>query len=102
MRPVSGNLATLAVAPDGNDAYALLVGGRGRDILHLDLQRGTARELTALPGQSVGGLAVTQERIYATDSLGSAVWAVDRRTGQLVQTIPVGRNPIALTLSGRH
>ena len=34
--------------------------------------------------------------MYAADASGDEVWAVDRRGGRLVQTIPVGRHPVHL------
>jgi hypothetical protein len=96
---LDADLRSLTVAPDGNGAYAMLADS-GRDLLALDLKTGRANLFASLPGQSVGGLAVTGDRIYAPQSFGSGVWAINRRTGQIVQTIPVGRHPSGLTLSG--
>ncbi len=94
--PLRGDLPALAVAPGGDDAYAL---DGPYDVLHLDFRTGTAARLAALPGQSAGGLAVTEHRVYVPHSLGSAVWALDRRSGRLVQTVVTGRRPVALALS---
>jgi DNA-binding beta-propeller fold protein YncE len=87
----------VAVAPDGNDAYVRPA--RHRTVAHLDLRTGQSRPLVVLPGLSAGGPVVSGERLYATDSLGSAVWAVDRRRGRLAATIPVGRRPVGITLA---
>jgi hypothetical protein len=85
--------AALAVAPDGEHAYALTESL----LTHLDLGTGTQRRLALLP-RGAGGLAVTDARVYATDLAGREVWAVDRHGGHLVQSIPVGRHPAHLAL----
>jgi hypothetical protein len=38
----------------------------------------------------------SRTRVYAADASGDEVWAVDRRGGRLVQTIPLGRHPVHL------
>jgi hypothetical protein len=85
--------AALAVAPDGDHAYALTA----HLLTHLDLGSGARRDLAPLPRASAG-LAVTETRVYAADLGGREVWAVDRRGGHLVQTVPVGRRPVHLAL----
>ena len=87
----------LAVAPDGDAAYALDAAGR-RAVVRVDLRTGTTRRLAALPGAGAA-LAVTRERVYVADGRG-AVWAIDARSGALVGTLAVGRGPIGLALSG--
>jgi DNA-binding beta-propeller fold protein YncE len=89
----------LAVAPGGDRAYVLVNhSGTQSAIVQLDLLDGGRRELVVLPGQSLGNLVVTEERIFVPHTMGSDVWAVDRRRGQVAQTIPVGRHPLALAL----
>jgi hypothetical protein len=88
----------LAVAPGGAHAYALAAGGK--DVLHLDLATGVARRLGALPGHASGTMAVTAHHVLAPNPLGSEVWALDRRDGRLVATIPVGRRPVAVLATG--
>ena len=91
--PLSPVPAALAVAPDGEHAYALTA----HLLTHLDLGTGAQRLLARLPRASAG-LAVTDTRVYAADLAGREVWAVDRRRGHLVQTVPVGRRPAHLAL----
>ena len=88
----------LAVAPDGDQAYALY----DQDVLRLDLvgQGGADARLALLPepGQ---GLAVTRDRVYVSLFFGNAVGALERRTeGQARgwRTVPVGRHPTAVVL----
>jgi DNA-binding beta-propeller fold protein YncE len=95
--PLGEQPGAVTVTPDGNDAYVRAA--RGRTVAHVDLRTGRSRPLVTLPGLSAGGPVVSGERLYAPDSLGSAVWAVDRRRGRLAQTIPVGRRPLGITLA---
>jgi DNA-binding beta-propeller fold protein YncE len=97
--PLDEAPAEVAVAPDGDGAYVRLAGQR--TVVHLDLRTGQSRPLITLPGQSAGGLAVTGDRLYVTRSLGGEVWAVDRRSGRLARTTPVGRHPMGITLAHR-
>jgi hypothetical protein len=83
-----------AVAPDGDHAYALHDGA----VVHLDLATGVQARLALLPERGLG-LAVTAERVYVSNPYGSEVWAVDRRGGRRVKTIPVGRHPTELVLN---
>ena len=85
--------AALAVAPDGEHAYALTA----HLLTHLDLGTGARRLLASLPRDGAG-LAVTETRVYAAGPAGRDVWAIERRSGRLVQTVPVGRNPVHLAL----
>jgi len=98
VHPLRGDLPGLVVAPDGEEAYAL---EGPRWLLRLDLHTGAATDLATLPGQGVASLAATERWVYAPHSFGggSAVWAIDRRSGRLDRTIAVGRSPVALTLS---
>jgi YVTN family beta-propeller protein len=43
---------------------------------------------------------VTHNRVYVPNAYGSEVWAIDRRDGRLLQTIPVGRHPAGIVLGG--
>jgi DNA-binding beta-propeller fold protein YncE len=90
----------LTVAPDGDSAYALMPFS---EVIHLDLQSGTARLLATLPSIALG-LAVTDTRIYVSDSFGNAVRALDRSTGRVEQVIASGRHPtgMALARTGGH
>jgi DNA-binding beta-propeller fold protein YncE len=99
--PLPGEPAAVAVAPDGNTAYVrpTHTAALRSTILHVDLTTGHVQPPIVLPGERVGGLVVTGERLYVPHSGGSAVWAVDRRRGRLAQTISVGRHPLGLTLA---
>jgi DNA-binding beta-propeller fold protein YncE len=83
----------VAFAPDGDTAY--LVTATGPDVFALELRSGRTRRLAALPTAGVD-LAVTADRLYASDANGHTVWAVDRRDGRRVQAIPVGRHPVRI------
>ena len=87
--------AGLAVAPDGGRAYLLLEA----TVRTLDLATGADRLLARLPERALG-LAVTRDRVYAVGPDGPGVWALRRRDGRLLATLPVGRGPVALALSG--
>jgi hypothetical protein len=93
--------AAVAVAPDGTIAYVrpTHTAALRSAVLQVDLTTGHTRPLIVLPGESVGGLVVSGDRLYAPHSHGSAVWAVDRRRGRLAQTIAVGRHPLGITLA---
>jgi DNA-binding beta-propeller fold protein YncE len=93
--PLSPLPGALAVAPDGEHAYALTA----HLLTHLDLSTGAQRLLAELPRDGAG-LAVTEARVYAADPAGRDVWALERRAGRLVQTVPVGRHPVHLALGG--
>ena len=95
VQPLGGDVSGFAVAPDGDDAYAL---EGSRELLHLELSTGAVATLATLPGHSVGGLAATDRWVYAPHSSGSAVWAVDRRSGRLILSAATGRHPNALAL----
>lgn len=97
--PLHEEPAAVAVAPDGNAAYVrpTHTAALRSTVLQVDLRTGQFGAPIVLPGESVGGLVVTGERLYVPHSLGSAVWAVDRRRGRLAQTIAVGRHPLGIT-----
>jgi hypothetical protein len=92
-RPLSPLPDALAVAPDGDHAYALA----GSRLTHVALDTGAQRLLALLP-RGAADLAVTDARVYAADLGGREVWALDRLTGHLVATVPVGRHPMHLVL----
>jgi DNA-binding beta-propeller fold protein YncE len=85
----------LAAAPDGGHVYGLVHFSR---VMHLDLDSGAARPLATLPSAPLG-IAVTDTRVYVSDSAGSAVQALDRRTGRVAQVIATGRHPAGITLA---
>ena len=93
--PLDYRPAGLAVAPDGGRAYLLLEA----TVRALDLATGADRLLARLPERALG-LAVTRDRVYAVGPDGPGVWALRRRDGRLLATLPVGRGPVALALSG--
>jgi hypothetical protein len=95
--PLPAPPGRVAFAPDGSAAYALAA--FGTELLRLDPVAGTVTRLAELPGRAVT-LAVARDRIYVPDPYGSAVWALDRRRGRLVRTIPVGRSPMGVALVG--
>jgi DNA-binding beta-propeller fold protein YncE len=86
----------LAVAPDGDAAYAL----HDHALTRVDLAGGGAggdRRLARLPAQGLA-LAVAGDRVYVTSAYGRDVWAFRRRDGRLVATLPVGAVPADLLL----
>jgi DNA-binding beta-propeller fold protein YncE len=85
----------VAVAPDGAFAYSLSAGGGY--VWRTDLRTGASVSFVELPGQGTG-LVVTDARLYVANPSGSEVWAIDRRRGQMVASVPVGRHPVALAL----
>jgi hypothetical protein len=98
--PLTRAPLALALAPEGARAFAL-VGrsdpARGDGLTELDLAAGTERLLAALPGGALA-LAVTAGRVYASAPERGAVWALDRRSGRLVATLPAGRGPAGMAL----
>jgi DNA-binding beta-propeller fold protein YncE len=87
----------LVVTADGDQAYAL---AQPNDtVRQIDLPHGTQRVLATLPGTGLG-LAVAGDRIYVSNPYGREVWALDRRQGRLLQTIPVGVHPVAIGVRG--
>jgi hypothetical protein len=84
----------LAMAPDGEDAYVLTADGYA--LTQLQLTTATQHRLVALPERGVS-LAVTGERVYVVNPWGNEVWAVDRRPGQPLRRIPVGRGPVRIS-----
>jgi DNA-binding beta-propeller fold protein YncE len=86
----------LAVAPDGDHAYAL---APMTVVIQLDLVSRTARPFATLADVPLG-IAVAADRVYVSDPRANAVRALDRQSGREVRVIPTGRGPIALTLAG--
>jgi hypothetical protein len=88
-----------ALAPDGEHLYALAgLGGAGaRRIMALDLTTGAVSPLLNLPGDGLG-LAATAGALYVLDSEHGRLWTFDRHRGRLLNTTPIGRRPIAMTL----
>lgn len=85
---------SLAVAPNGRHAYALV---RRSTILHVDLVSGGARDLATLDEYALG-LVATDDRLYAVSPDVGEVWAVERRTGRPLPSIDWGHRPIAIAL----
>ena len=94
----------LSITADGANAYALAGPDRRRGgppaaattVLHADLDTGATGPLGRVPGPGIGGLAVTAERLYAPDTTGDGVAVLRRRDGLLLDTLRVGRRPIAI------
>jgi hypothetical protein len=84
---------SLAVAPDGNSAYALTYLG----LTQVDLWTGIQRTVAYLPNTAIS-LAVTAEHLYVPNPWGGEVWVLDRRQGGAVRTVPVGRGPLSIAL----
>jgi hypothetical protein len=92
-RLLDGDLQRLAVAPGGDVAYAL----HDAALTRLDLAGGPDRSV-ALPGRGLA-LAVTRDRVYVSSAFRPELWAVRRRDGRLVATLPVGRPAAELLVS---
>jgi DNA-binding beta-propeller fold protein YncE len=94
----------LAVAPDGDHAYALTrpVGPlrRSTELVQLDLRLGVVRPLGSVPGSGTGGLAVAGGRLYVPDPEGDAVAVLDRRTGAPLPPLKAGRGPVGIARAG--
>jgi DNA-binding beta-propeller fold protein YncE len=88
------------VAPDGRHAFAIGSGSRALQsaVREIDLISGAVRQVTVLPGEMWGGLAVTGRHVFAAHTAGNAVWMLDRANQNLVRAIPVGKNPTAVVL----
>ena len=104
-RAVAGPLRSLAVAPDGRQAYAFAPVGDpvlGSALVAVDLATGATADLgKRVPGQGLAGLAVTDERVYVPLPDGAEVWVGDRQ-GRPLGVVPVGRRPFAITLGRRR
>jgi hypothetical protein len=88
----------VAVAPDGERAYALASGGR--ELVSIDLVTVAVGPPVALPGLRYA-LAVTEAWVYVSYLRGDAVWLLDRRRCTIARTVRVDGQPTALALSGR-
>jgi DNA-binding beta-propeller fold protein YncE len=103
--PLAGEITALASAPDGDHVYGLAqprivsLGATTTALLHIDPVGGAVRPFASLPGIGLR-LVVAGERVYVPNAFGAEVWAIDRRSGRLLQTIPVGRHPLAIAASG--
>ena len=90
----------VAATPDGARVVVLLrAAGRRTALVSLDTATGAASRAVSLPGEALGGLVVSAERVYVPDALGHGVWVVDHRQGRLLDKVPAGRGPLAITLS---
>jgi hypothetical protein len=91
----------LAIAPDGDAAYALAgpwdLGGNA--LLHVDLISGASAIAGRVPGPSLAGPTVTANRIYVPISTGAALWVGDSQ-GRPVTMLPAGRNPSGIVVAG--
>ena len=88
--PLGFRPRALAVAPDGARAYALAA--TGHRLMELDLLGGAERRLADVPG-GAQALAVAGPHLYVPDPSGGAVLVFDRRSGDLIARVPVGRRP---------
>ena len=80
----------LAVAPDGDVAYAL----HDHRLTRLGLAGGPDRSV-ALPERGLA-LAVAGDRVYVSSAYGPQLWAFRPRDGRLLATLPVGAPATAL------
>jgi YVTN family beta-propeller protein len=105
------NAAAAAFAPDGKTLY--WSGGDGGDVYTVDVQK--QRVIGSIPlnvntaGRAfadsyVNDLAVSADGryLYAADVTNFRVVVIDTQQAQVVASLPVGRYPYALALSGRH
>jgi DNA-binding beta-propeller fold protein YncE len=92
-RPLGFVPRRLAVAPDGDHAYALL----DHAVVRLPLADAAGADalLAVLPGRGYD-LAVVLDRVYVSNAYGSELWAVDARREGPVRPIPVGGRPTGL------
>lgn len=85
-------IGPVGVAQRGNRLYATSLDG----LSVIDLVTNT---IVASIGarNSLAGVAVTPDgkRVYVANGADNAVWAVDTATNTVVETIPVGRGPVA-------
>jgi hypothetical protein len=73
--------------------------GRGAGLVPVDTATGAAGPAVLLPGEALGGLGDTAERVYVPDAFGHGVWVVDHRRGRRLETVPAGTGPVAIALS---
>jgi hypothetical protein len=85
----------LAVAPDGESAYALTTDGYSRT--EFDLVAGTKCPIASF-WDSATNLAVTDQHVFVLNPGGDEVWVVGRRLGQPLRRIRVGRNPAGIAV----
>ena len=98
--PLLHEVRRVVVEPAGRSAYRI-AGPHGpwpSVVMHLDLTSGTARPLVTVPGRAMD-LAVTADKLFVVHPSGNEVWALDRRTGRLLLSIPVGKGPVGIALS---
>lgn len=93
----------IAVTPSGARLFVLVrAAGRRSALRTLDLTTGAAEPVILLPGEALGGLLATHERVYVPDSLGRGIWVVNHRQGHLlnaVDAVDAGRGAVAIALS---
>jgi outer membrane protein assembly factor BamB len=86
--------SSLAVAPDGQSAYALTV--MGSQIVHIDLATGATRRLWQFRPTDATDLAVGDKRLYLVRPYDNEVWVLDREHGRVLKTVPVGHHPLGI------
>jgi hypothetical protein len=96
--PLRESPVRLAMAPDGNHAYALVSGGSA--LIQLNLTTGVEASPISLPGQGYA-LAVTEAWVYVSHPKGNSVWMLDRQRGTIARTIHLDGRPTGLALSTR-
>jgi hypothetical protein len=88
----------VAVAPDGQRAYALTAGGR--QLASVDLASGVEAPPVSLPGPGFA-LAVSEAWVYISHPASGAVWVTDRKRGAVVKAIGIGPQPTEVALGGQ-
>jgi DNA-binding beta-propeller fold protein YncE len=91
-RPVA-----LAVAPDGEQAYALTADGLA--LTRVDLRTGAQQRLAWLRDTGTA-LAVDDARVYVPNAWGDEVWVYDRRSARPLPPVRVGHYPVAVAVGG--
>ena len=96
--PLRNSPRHIAVAPDGERAYALTAGGRR--LVQVDLASGIEAPARVAPR---GGLRPRPGRGVGLrlEPKGGAIWVVDRRRGTVAKMVRVGQRPTELAL-GSH
>jgi YVTN family beta-propeller protein len=96
--PVGNGPASVAITPDGRDAYVANAFDESVSVVDLSTMK------TVGPAIKVGGdpfgIAITPDgsRVYVTD-LGPTVWVIDTRSGQVVGEIEVSGESVGVAIA---
>ena len=95
--PLSQRLVEITPSGDGRRIYGRHPGVTYTWLIHVDLTTGRERRLAQVPGLSRGPV-VLGDTLYVADHDRGAVWTLDRHTGALKNSVPVGRLPTSAAL----